>query len=190
MFILRQPGYFDALMAQINPSSGNSPSSSSTLTGAVLKSLRNRAVSIFGSYYDTYLAPYVPSVVTGLANLDLIPLLMTLLALYISIKLLDYARRMVMYWIRLAFSLVFYLSIGLGAWYIYAAGPEKAMNDLGWFVGVVGGLVQGWITAADQGQRQGSRDYRYGYGAGAGAGSGSRGAQVPIGGRRVGRNGW
>lgn len=95
---------------------------------------------------------------------DLISILLLAIILLISLKILDYARRVVMFWVTLALRLVFWGTLlGLG-WYVYRVGIEKAGMDLGWAWGVVEGFVedfQGRAAAAAA--------------SGAGAGSGRTG---------------
>lgn len=73
---------------------------------------------------------------------DLISVLLLAIILLISLKILDYARRMVVFWVTLAFRLVFWGSVlGLG-WYVWRVGVENAGRDLGWVWGVVEGFVE------------------------------------------------
>ncbi|KAJ5107419.1 Nuclear pore assembly and biogenesis protein APQ12 [Penicillium angulare] len=114
---------------------------------------------------------------------DLLSVFMLLVILFISLKILDYARRVVMFWVTLAFRLVFWGSIlGLG-FYVYKVGVENAGQDLGWVWGVVMGFVEDFqarsANAANAGGASGSSWGRNGdAGAGSRSGStrGSRGA--------------
>ncbi|KAJ5185484.1 Nuclear pore assembly and biogenesis protein APQ12 [Penicillium cf. griseofulvum] len=84
---------------------------------------------------STFLASYSSSMP------DLLSIFLLAVILFVSIKILDYAYRVVMFWVRLAFRLVFWGSIlGVG-WYVYSVGIENAGRDFGWIWGVVYGFV-------------------------------------------------
>ncbi|KAJ5494309.1 Nuclear pore assembly and biogenesis protein APQ12 [Penicillium fimorum] len=72
---------------------------------------------------------------------DLLSIFLLAVILFVSIKIIDYAYRVVMFWVTLAFRLVFWGSIlGVG-WYVYSVGIENAGRDFGWIWGVVYGFV-------------------------------------------------
>ncbi|KAJ5561949.1 Nuclear pore assembly and biogenesis protein APQ12 [Penicillium sp. DV-2018c] len=72
---------------------------------------------------------------------DLMSLFMLAIILLISIKVVNYAFRVVMFWVFLVLRLAFWGSLlGLG-WYIYSVGIENAGRDLGWIGGVFMGLL-------------------------------------------------
>ncbi|KXG46788.1 Nuclear pore assembly and biogenesis protein, APQ12 [Penicillium griseofulvum] len=84
---------------------------------------------------STFLASYSSSMP------DLLSIFLLAVILFISIKILDYAYRVVVFWVTLAFRLVFWGSIlGVG-WYVYSVGIENAGRDFGWIWGVVYGFV-------------------------------------------------
>jgi hypothetical protein len=85
---------------------------------------------------------------------DLVQILILAVILFISLKVLDYARRLIMFWVVLAFRLVFWGSLlGLGL-YVYRVGVENAGRDLGWVWGVVMGFVEDFqARAAASGNR-------------------------------------
>ncbi|KAE8348488.1 nuclear pore assembly and biogenesis-domain-containing protein [Aspergillus coremiiformis] len=93
----------------------------------------------------TYLDPYIiQPLATMLASSmpDLVSVLVLVLILIISLKVLDYARRVVMFWVTLVLRLVWW-GFALGAiWYVYNAGVEKTGQDLGWLYGVAKGFVE------------------------------------------------
>ncbi|KAJ5135785.1 Nuclear pore assembly and biogenesis protein APQ12 [Penicillium bovifimosum] len=84
---------------------------------------------------STFLTTY-----TG-AMPDLLSLFMLAIILLISIKVVNYAFRVVMFWVSLAFRLVFWGSLLGAGWYVYSVGVENAGRDLGWIYGVVVGLL-------------------------------------------------
>ncbi|KAJ5382920.1 Nuclear pore assembly and biogenesis protein APQ12 [Penicillium concentricum] len=72
---------------------------------------------------------------------DLLSIFLVAVILFVSLKIIDYAYRVVMFWVTLAFRVVFWGSIiGIG-WYVYSVGIENAGRDLGWIWGVVYGFV-------------------------------------------------
>ncbi|KAI9038765.1 Apq12 family protein [Aspergillus affinis] len=122
----------------------------------------------------TYLDPVVdqlrtayldPFIIQPLANLltnmpDLLSVFVLFLALFISLKILDYGRRMVMFWVTLALRLVYWgFIIGAGV-YVYNVGLEKAAQDLGWFYGIIKGAAESFQNGAE-GQRQSPGGYSY-----------------------------
>ncbi|THC90952.1 hypothetical protein EYZ11_009581 [Aspergillus tanneri] len=93
-----------------------------------------------------YLEPYViRPLATMLASSmpDLVSVLALAFVLLISLKILDYARRVIMFWVSLVLRLIWWgLVLGLG-WYVYTFGWERTNRDLGWVCGVAKGFVEG-----------------------------------------------
>ena len=84
---------------------------------------------------STFLASYSSSIP------DLFSVFILIAILFVSVKILGYAYRVVMFWITLAFKLVFWGTIiGIG-WYVYSVGVENAGRDFGWLWGVIYGFV-------------------------------------------------
>lgn len=99
---------------------------------------------------------------------DLVQLLILGLILFISLKVLDYARRVIMFWVMLVFRLVFWGSVlGLGL-YVYRVGVENAGRDLGWLWGVVLGFVEDFQARAAANNGASGNASGRGWGAGAG----------------------
>lgn len=101
---------------------------------------------------------------------DLISILLLAIILLVSLKILDYARRVIMFWVVLAMRLVFWGSLLGLAWYVYRVGVENAGRDLGWVWGFVEGFVEdfqrrGAAAAAAANANGGGRS---GWGAGVG----------------------
>ena len=108
------------------------------------------------TYLRTYLIALLPS--TGLTTLpttpaDLFSLTLLLLILFTTYKVVDYVRRMVMFWVFLVFKLIALLLCVQLALYFYTYGVEKTLRDLGWMVGWVEGLVENTMRQG-QGQQQ------------------------------------
>lgn len=82
---------------------------------------------------------------------DLLSILLLAIILLISLKILDYARRVVMFWVTLVFRVFFWGTVFGLVWYVWRVGVENAGRDLGWVWGVVEGFVgdfQGRAAAA------------------------------------------
>lgn len=104
-----------------------------------------------------YLEPYL---LVPLANIldtsssafssaNILSVITLLLALYISLRILDYARRVIMFWVMLVVRLTFWATvIGVGMW-VYSVGIEKAVQDAGWFWGVVQGFLEEFVLSAN-----------------------------------------
>lgn len=109
--------------------------------------------------HDNYLFPYIFNPLdrmlsNGLNKADVVSLIIMVAIFWVSLRVLDYARKVVMWWVSLAFRLAFWvLAIG-GGWYVYNVGIEKAIQDLGW----IWGLLEGYLNQATQPQR---RDHRW-----------------------------
>lgn len=72
---------------------------------------------------------------------DLLTIFLLAIILFLSLKLLGYAYRIVMFWVTLVFRLVFWGSIIALGYHVYNAGPEKAYQDFGWLWGLLYGFV-------------------------------------------------
>jgi hypothetical protein len=120
-----------------------------------LSSLQNLVsttpLSVYLSHFRTeYLDPYVVQPLSALlasSTPDLLSVLLLLAILYISLRILDYARRVVMFWVLLIFRLVFWGSVIGAGLYVYNVGVEKTSRDIGWLWGVAQGFV-GDITSS------------------------------------------
>lgn len=125
----------------------------------------------FSTIRTTYLEPYL---ITPLSRLlasstpDLVSVLLLLLVLVVSLKVLDYMRRVVMFWVMLAVRVVFYGSVVALGCYVYSVGVEKAGRDLGWLLGVLWGFGEEILAGVENGRSPsggaGAGGYRYGYG--------------------------
>ncbi|KAJ5777326.1 Nuclear pore assembly and biogenesis protein APQ12 [Penicillium odoratum] len=139
-----------------------------TTQGQVTAQLANLRSAYVQPYIIDPLSTFLTST-SAAAMPDLLSVFMLVVILFISLKILDYARRLVMFWVMLAFRLVFWGSlIGLGL-YVYQVGVENAGRDLGWLWGVTMGFVEDFHT------RSGSPAGGWVPGAGSGSGSGKQG---------------
>lgn len=130
-----------------------------------------------------YLDPYIIRPLSALlasSTPDLVSVLLLALILLVSLKVLDYARRVVVFWITLALRLLFWGVVLSVAWYVYRFGWEKASADAGWLWGVAEGFVENFQARGGQGGFDGrpygsnqGRQQQAGYGSGYG-GYGSR----------------
>lgn len=81
-----------------------------------------------------------------------------------------------MFWVMLVVRLTFWAAVvGVGVW-VYNVGVEKAVQDAGWFWGVLQGFLEDFVVNANanaNAQSAASRGGQYYGGAGAGAGRSS-----------------
>ncbi|KAK2841598.1 hypothetical protein FQN49_006098 [Arthroderma sp. PD_2] len=109
----------------------------------------------------TYIQPYILSPINALlaSPPDLYSILALLLIFFISLKVLDYARRVIMFWVMLVFRLVFWGVVLGGAWYAYTVGWEKVWHDTAWVLGLLEGFIQQLIAdnSSSGGGRRSSR---------------------------------
>ncbi|KAL1862120.1 hypothetical protein Plec18170_000944 [Paecilomyces lecythidis] len=162
-----------------------------------MKNIQSLTTAQLSSIRTAYLDPYIIQPLSSLlasSTPDLVSVLLLALILLISLKVLDYARRVIMFWITLAFRLVFWGTVIGVAYYVYTAGVDKTVKDLGWLWGVAEGFVEDFVqnssnsNAASGGRYGSGSGYGYGYGAGKqryGYGQGSRSGY----GKKAGR-GW
>ncbi|KKZ64202.1 hypothetical protein EMCG_01487 [[Emmonsia] crescens] len=119
------------------------------------------------SYYSTitthfhpisqqYLQPYLLTPLQTVLNSppDLTSFLVLCVILFISLKVLNYARRVITFWVMLVFRLAFWGSVIGGAYYVYVVGWERAGREARWLLGLLQGFVEElWANRADgQGQ--------------------------------------
>lgn len=109
-----------------------------------------------------------------------------LFAFYVSYKILNYVRQMVMFWLSWGFTILLWGAVGLGAWYVYVVGWEKALQDAGyawtWGVWFVERFVEAMMTKDDgdrqrRGQPKAPTRNKYGNARGYGGGGGGRGGR-------------
>jgi hypothetical protein len=115
------------------------------------------------SLRDTYVPPYITSSVNSLLSSppDLFSILLLFLLFIISLKVLDYARRVITFWVVLVFRLVFWGSLFGAAWYVYSVGWERAAGEAAWVLGLLEGFVQHLLaSAANQDSRGNSSSYK------------------------------
>ena len=62
---------------------------------------------------------------------------------------------MIMFWVSLAIRLLFWASLLGGVWYVYNVGIEQALQDFGWVIGFVEGLLVDQGTPRTGGRNQG-----------------------------------
>lgn len=124
-------------------------------------SLLSRAVSFYSSfdvYAETvrsdYLNPYIIYPLTTLMNSppDLSSILILFLVLVLSLKILDYARRIVMFWVTLALRLVLWGALLGGAYYVYTVGWQRASREAGWLIGLFEGFLEEFLAGKENGR--------------------------------------
>ncbi|KAJ5832272.1 Nuclear pore assembly and biogenesis protein APQ12 [Penicillium riverlandense] len=125
------------------------------------------------AYVQPYLIQPLSSLLASTASSssampDLLSILLLAIILVISLKILDYARRVIMFWVSLAFRLMFWGSILGIALYVYRVGVESAGRDLGWLWGVVEGFVEDFQARSSAATSGGGGSAGVGSGWGAG----------------------
>lgn len=103
----------------------------------------------FQSVRDAFLGPYVLSPIQTMLNTppDLFSVLILVFLFIISLKILDYTRRVIVFWVTLIFRLVFWGTIIGAGWYAYSVGLEKAAKDAAWIFDLLEGFVQELLVA-------------------------------------------
>ena len=90
--------------------------------------------------------------------------------LIISLKVLDYMRRTIIFWLSMAIRLGVWLFVAFIGVYIWQRGLEQSVEDFGWLWGLLGGLGEEGERIGKQRARGRESDARRMRGAGAGAG--------------------
>ena len=104
----------------------------------------------YGSTYLGALLPFVPKTIPT-NSAELASLVIFVLVLFTTFKVVDYVRRMILFWVFLVIKLVAVLALVQLALYVYTYGVEKTLNDLGWVWGFVESMVE---STAQQGSRE------------------------------------
>jgi len=129
------------------------PPSLSTQIISTAASLNTSLQSLRTAFFE----PYIISPLYALLNSppDLSSILVLLVVLVISIQILDYMRRLITFWVRLIFRIVFWMVMLGGAWYVYSVGWERAAREAGWLFGLVGGFIEQLLTGKGDANRSG-----------------------------------
>lgn len=138
-----------------------------------MKSIQSLTSEYLFDIRSTYLEPYIINPVSSLlasSTPDLVSILLLALILLISLKVLDYARRVIVFWVMLVLRLAFWGAVIGLAYYVYKVGWEDAVEGLGWAWGVAEGFVEDFVqnssSAANTGKYGSGSGYGYGYGSG------------------------
>ncbi|KAL1966475.1 hypothetical protein VTN77DRAFT_4397 [Rasamsonia byssochlamydoides] len=121
-----------------------------------------------------YLDPYIVEPLSALlasSTPDLVSVLLLLAILYISLRILDYARRVVMFWVMLVFRLVFWTCVIGAGLYVYNVGLERASREVSWLWGVAQGFVED-VASSSSSSSKGWSANRSGGGSGSNSGYG------------------
>jgi Nuclear pore assembly and biogenesis len=124
----------------------------------LLPSSSSSTSSTLNTFQRNYITPYILSPLQSLftttssssssnssTNSSGMPDLLSILALvviaFISFKVLDYIRRVVMWWIMLALKLCLLVVALQVGWYVSQYGWEKTLQDAGWAWGLLEGFI-------------------------------------------------
>ena len=163
------------------------PSSSSSARSSTLNTFQR-------DYITPYILSPIQSLLTGTANTsssrsstnsggmpDLLSLIALIVIAFISFKVLDYVRRVVMWWIMLALKLCLVSVAALVGWHVSQYGLEKTLND----AAGAGGLLEAFQGEPGRQLGGGTRSKTNTAGA-----RGRNRQQVPLGNTRGQRGRW
>ncbi|KAJ5160320.1 uncharacterized protein N7482_007324 [Penicillium canariense] len=140
----------------------------SFLRSTVQSQLTSQLSNIRTAYVDPYLITPLSNVLASTAGSSGMPDFITILVLagtmLVSLILLDYLRRMIMWWVRMMVRFIFWGTLIVLGLHVYRVGLENAVGDLGKIWGFVEGFVQQSKDAAAG--SQGAKVGRGGWGAG------------------------
>ncbi|KAL1953451.1 hypothetical protein VTO42DRAFT_2809 [Malbranchea cinnamomea] len=122
----------------------------------------------FQALRNSYLEPYVVSPSKTLLNSspDMFSIFALCLLFVISLKVLDYTRRVIVFWVTLIFRLLFWSTVIGISWYAYSVGREKASRDAAWVFGVLQSFIHEFLgantgtEAREAGRSDASQDWR------------------------------
>ncbi|KAJ5152074.1 Nuclear pore assembly and biogenesis protein APQ12 [Penicillium capsulatum] len=131
------------------------------------ESFLTRVVALRSEYIQPYLIEPLSAFLTNSTAMpDLLSIALLVIIFYISLRVLDYARRVIMFWVMLAFRLVFWGSVLGFAWYVYRVGIDTAGRDVGWLFGVISGFIQDFqqraVTASNASSHDGKSGFSWG----------------------------
>ncbi|PGH05235.1 hypothetical protein AJ79_06846 [Helicocarpus griseus UAMH5409] len=121
-------------------------------------SLSVQAMTYYGTFtthfhtlHQQYVQPYLLAPLHALLNSppDIYSILTLCLVLFLSLKILDYTRRVITFWVMLIFRLAFWGSVIGGGYYVYTVGWERAARELGWLLGLLQGFIEELVANAN-----------------------------------------
>lgn len=73
---------------------------------------------------------------------DLVSLIALAFILLVSLKVVDYAHRVIVFWVSLGLRLAFWGLVALVVYYAYTLGLAECLRDFGWVAGVIDGFAE------------------------------------------------
>jgi uncharacterized membrane protein len=123
-----------------------------TFTSAIPHTTINKLSNMRSDFVEPYIIRPLASLV-AFSTTDMMSFFIMVITLYLSLRILDYARRVVVFWVMLVFRLAFWASvIGLG-FYVYNVGVPRAVAEAGWFFGLVQGFIEDFMDRAESTRR-------------------------------------
>lgn len=98
----------------------------------------------------TVQALFMPLITRLTTKPDLPSITLLLVVLYVSLKLMNMLRRAVVFWVMLAFRLVFWGGLGIAALYVYNRGIEDTIEDISRWYGIWMGEYEYWQERGQQ----------------------------------------
>lgn len=126
-----------------------------TITSTIPQSTIDHLSSMRADFVEPYILRPLAGLV-ALSTTDLVSFFIMVIVLYISLRILDYARRVVMFWVMLVVRLVFWASVVALGFYVYNVGVARAVEEAGWFFGLVQGFLEDFMTKAESSRKLGN----------------------------------
>jgi hypothetical protein len=119
-----------------------------TLFSALPASVSDQASQLRSDYVDPYIVQPLSMLLTSSSS-DILSIVILLVILYISLRVLDYARRIVMFWVLFVVRFFFWATLVAIGVYVYNVGLERATREAGWLWGVAQGFIEDFIASTD-----------------------------------------
>ncbi|KZZ87408.1 hypothetical protein AAP_05641 [Ascosphaera apis ARSEF 7405] len=117
----------------------------------------NTFISTIDDYTHLYIQPLLNQPPT-LGNI-----LALAICLWLSLRLLDYLRRVIVFWVLLFVKIVFWGAVGVFGWYVYTSGVEEGVMRMvelvAWVQGLVAGVVDGEVQRYANERQRGGRGF-------------------------------
>lgn len=113
-----------------------------------------RPIYTITSTIRSYLLPLLDQITK---KPDLASIVLLLIILFLSLRILNMLWRAVMFWVRLAYRVVFWGGLVMAGLWIYSRGVDGAVEDVGYWTGIWTKEYEYWKDQAEAARLVGNR---------------------------------